>query len=58
MATDTLRLKLNREWHEANRMPKNPSFEDRVAWHVEHQKHCACREMPQSIRDFIDQKAK
>lgn len=39
----TLIKKLNKEWHLKHKMPKNPTFEQRVKWHLEHQKHCACR---------------
>jgi hypothetical protein len=35
--------KLNAVWHKTHPMPKNPSFEQRVTWHLEHQKHCRCR---------------
>jgi len=35
--------KLNREWHLSNRMPKNPTLEQRLEWHVEHAKNCQCR---------------
>jgi len=38
-------MKLNKEWHLAHPMPKNPSFEQRVKWHLEHQKHCRCRKI-------------
>lgn len=36
-------MKINKEWHQKNKMPKNPSFDQRVKWHLEHQKHCSCR---------------
>jgi hypothetical protein len=36
-------MKINKEWHMKNKMPKNPSFEQRVKWHKEHNKHCKCR---------------
>jgi len=36
--------KINKEWHEKNKMPKNPSFEDRILWHKDHFKNCKCRE--------------
>lgn len=39
-------MKLNRVWHLAHPMPKNPSFEERVEWHIAHQKNCACRPVP------------
>lgn len=36
-------MKINKEWHEKNKMPKNPTFEQRVAWHLSHVKNCSCR---------------
>ena len=41
--------KLNREWHEAHRMPKNPTRSQRLEWHAEHSKHCGCRPVPLSL---------
>lgn len=46
---------INREWHLANKMPKNPSEEERMKWHVEHAKNCTCREMPESMRKKIEE---
>jgi hypothetical protein len=40
---------LNREWHLSNRMPRNASLDERIAWHVEHAQNCTCREMPPKI---------
>jgi hypothetical protein len=34
---------VNAEWHRAHRMPKNPTFEQRVQWHAEHLRNCDCR---------------
>lgn len=45
--------KINKEWHEANRMPKNATLAQRIAWHKEHVKHCTCRPMPDSIKQAI-----
>lgn len=36
-------MKLNKEWHLVHPMPKNATFEQRVEWHREHQRNCACR---------------
>ena len=36
-------MAINAEWHRKNRMPKNATFEQRVKWHLEHQKNCSCR---------------
>jgi hypothetical protein len=42
--------KINAEWHRANPMPKNPTMDQRLAWHVAHAAACACREeLPGSI---------
>ncbi len=47
-------MKINKEWHEKNKMPKNPSFDQRVKWHLEHQKHCACgKEIPKNIGEEL-----
>ena len=38
------------EWHRANRMPKNPSEDERLEWHLAHLKHCQCRtDLPKSV---------
>jgi hypothetical protein len=36
-------MPINKEWHLKNRMPKNASFEERVKWHMGHNKNCSCR---------------
>ena len=50
--------RLSADWHQANRMPKNATLDQRVAWHIEHAKVCACREMPESIRAEIGRRSK
>ena len=50
--------KLNREWHLAHKMPKNPSLEERIEWHIEHARYCKCREMPDSIKKAIAERDK
>lgn len=49
-------MKINKEWHEANRMPKNANFEQRVKWHLEHQKHCSCRPIPAKLAEEMERK--
>lgn len=34
---------INADWHKANKMPKNPTQEQRLEWPAAHMKHCACR---------------
>jgi hypothetical protein len=46
-------MKLNKEWHLKNPMPKNPTFEQRLEWHLAHQKNCACRPIPEKLADEI-----
>jgi hypothetical protein len=36
-------MKINKEWHLKHPMPKHPTFEERVKWHLAHQKNCECR---------------
>lgn len=38
-----------KEWHKKNRMPKSATFEQRVQWHLAHQRHCACRSIPANL---------
>jgi hypothetical protein len=37
-------MPINKVWHEKNKMPKNPSDEDRITWHIKHAENCACRQ--------------
>jgi hypothetical protein len=37
-------------------MPKNATFEQRVAWHREHAAHCDCRKPPPDIAAILAQK--
>ncbi|MBS3144712.1 hypothetical protein J4208_03950 [Candidatus Woesearchaeota archaeon] len=41
--------RINKEWHQDHKMPKNPTVEQRSSWHEEHQKYCSCRPMPKTI---------
>jgi len=45
--------KLNKEWHLNHRMPKNAAMEERIAWHLEHSKHCSCRPIPDKLKAKI-----
>jgi hypothetical protein len=46
-------MKINKEWHEKHKMPKNPTTETRIKWHQEHQKNCACRPIPKKMQEII-----
>jgi hypothetical protein len=49
-------MKMNKEWHLKNKMPKNATFEQRVKWHLEHMKHCACRPIPAKLAEKMKEK--
>jgi hypothetical protein len=40
---------MNKLWHEQNKMPLKPTLEQRIRWHKDHQKHCACRKAPEGL---------
>jgi hypothetical protein len=44
---------MNKPWHSENKMPPKATLEQRIQWHREHQKHCACREVPQSLSKLL-----
>jgi hypothetical protein len=46
-------MKTNRLWHERNRMPKNPTAQQRIDWHKAHAAHCACRPVPKSVAALL-----
>jgi hypothetical protein len=43
--------KINAEWHRAHRMPKNPTLDQRIAWHLAHAKACGCRAISGKLLD-------
>ena len=48
-------MKINKEWHLKNRMPKNPTFEQRMEWHIAHAASCACRQPSAKLKAQIEQ---
>ena len=46
-----MNTKINKEWHEQNRMPKNATIEQRIEWHLEHSKNCSCRKIEGKIAE-------
>jgi hypothetical protein len=49
-------MKINKEWHLNHPMPQNPTFEQRVEWHLEHQKNCACRPIASKLAGEMREK--
>jgi hypothetical protein len=48
--------KINAEWHRTHRMPKNPSLDERIAWHLEHAKNCGCRPIDGKLKAEIERR--
>ena len=47
-------MKINKEWHLTHKMPKNPTIEQRIHWHLEHLKNCQCRsDIPEKLKAEI-----
>ncbi len=40
---------MNREWHKQHEMPRGATAEERIEWHLEHTKNCACRPFPKGL---------
>jgi len=49
---------INKEWHLAHKMPKDPTIDQRISWHAEHSKNCSCRPMPDDISKTTKEKNK
>jgi uncharacterized protein YdhG (YjbR/CyaY superfamily) len=41
---------MNSEWHKRHILPRGAPLKERIAWHNEHQKRCACRPIPAGLR--------
>lgn len=49
--------KINKLWHEQHAMPKNPSLQQRIDWHLAHHKACQCRPIPAGILKALQDRA-
>jgi len=47
---------MNREWHEAHPMPRNANLQQRIDWHMAHTAECGCREIPDSVRQALEER--
>lgn len=45
--------RINASWHLINKMPKNPTLDERIKWHLEHAKNCVCRPLGGKILEEI-----
>jgi len=46
-------MTINKVWHLANKMPKKPTIDQRIKWHLEHVKNCDCRPLVGKILEEI-----
>ncbi len=46
-------MKPNALWHSKNKMPKNATTQQRIKWHLAHQRNCGCREIPEKLKEEI-----
>ena len=46
-------MAINSKWHKENKMPKNPTLDQRVTWHLAHAKNCNCRPLGGKILEEI-----
>src|SRR5271167_224017 len=44
---------MNAEWHKKHALPKGASLDERIAWHREHERRCACRPIPPKLLDAM-----
>lgn len=51
-------MKTNKIWHEKHRMPENATLDERIVWHIEHAKNCACRDIPEGVKREIRKREK
>ena len=47
---------MNRDWHRQHVLGQHASREDRIAWHAEHARECACRPIPESLAVEVAQR--
>lgn len=40
---------INKQWHETHKIPKYPTLQQRMDWHLEHAKNCGCRTIPDTV---------
>jgi hypothetical protein len=43
-------MAINKEWHFKNKMPKNPTHDQRMKWHQAHNKICQCYPLSDKLK--------
>ncbi len=49
-------MNINKDWHLANKMPKNATLDQRIKWHMDHAANCTCRPLGGKILEEIKKK--
>ena len=49
-------MKISANWHKKHIMPKNATTLQRIKWHIEHAKQCACRPIPPKLQEEISKR--
>jgi hypothetical protein len=44
---------MNTEWHKRHVLSRAATLDERIAWHREHQKQCACRPIPAKLKERL-----
>lgn len=47
---------VNKQWHASHKMPKYPTLQQRIDWHLEHAKHCGCRTIPTTVIEEMEKR--
>jgi hypothetical protein len=42
---------MNAAWHRGHPMPRNPTLDQRIEWHLAHAKACGCRVIAGTLRE-------
>jgi hypothetical protein len=50
--------RVNKAWHPGNPMPPKATRAQRIRWHAVHARACACRPVPASLREEVEQVAR
>jgi hypothetical protein len=43
-------MRINCAWHARHPLPPDARLEQKIDWHLAHQRHCGCHPMPVAIR--------
>lgn len=47
---------MNQDWHQQHPEPRHATLEQKLRWHVEHMKECACTPPPGAIMIELDRR--